>query len=63
MRRFATIAMAKGVESLLQEFNELKISCPTVDQLKHAFFDKNMDKNRYKGKISMIYMNDTAFQI
>uniref|UniRef100_A0AC34QAP8 Tyrosine-protein phosphatase domain-containing protein n=1 Tax=Panagrolaimus sp. JU765 TaxID=591449 RepID=A0AC34QAP8_9BILA len=48
MRRFATIVMAKGVESLLQEFNELKISCPTVDQLKHASFDRNMDKNRYK---------------
>uniref|UniRef100_A0A7E4UVT8 Protein-tyrosine phosphatase n=1 Tax=Panagrellus redivivus TaxID=6233 RepID=A0A7E4UVT8_PANRE len=48
MRRFATIVMAKGVESLLQEFNELKISCPGVDQLNHMSFDRNTDKNRYK---------------
>lgn len=44
--------MAKGVESLLQEFTDLKISCPTVDQLKHTSFDKNLDKNRYKGWFS-----------
>jgi hypothetical protein len=49
MRRFATICVAKGVEGLLQEFNELKISCPTAAQLNHASFDKYPEKNRYKG--------------
>ena len=44
--------MAKGVDSLLQEFNELKVTCPTVEQLKHTSFDRNLDKNRYKGLCS-----------
>lgn len=31
-----------------QEFNDLKVTCSTVDQLNHASFDKNPEKNRYK---------------
>lgn len=48
MRRFATMCLAKGVDALIQEFNDLKISCPTVAQLNHTTFDKYPDKNRYK---------------
>jgi protein tyrosine phosphatase len=55
MRRFATIIMAKGCDALLQEFNDLKISCPP-ESLKHSSFDKHADKNRYK---DIICVEDT----
>ncbi|KAI6205529.1 hypothetical protein M3Y94_00802400 [Aphelenchoides besseyi] len=48
MRRFATVCIAKGVDALVQEFNDLKVSCPTANQLNHATFDKHPEKNRYK---------------
>jgi len=41
------MCLAKGVEAVLQEFEDLKISCPTVEQLNHPTCDKNPSKNRY----------------
>uniref|UniRef100_A0A914XXL0 Uncharacterized protein n=1 Tax=Panagrolaimus superbus TaxID=310955 RepID=A0A914XXL0_9BILA len=59
MRRFSTIVMAKGVDALLQEFNDLKISCPP-ESLRHSSFDKNLDRNRYK---DIICVEDTRVQL
>ncbi|KAH7728246.1 Protein T27A3.5 [Aphelenchoides avenae] len=48
MRRFAMMCLAKGVESILQEFHDLKKACPTAKQVNCASFERHPAKNRYK---------------
>ncbi|TKR78005.1 hypothetical protein L596_018882 [Steinernema carpocapsae] len=48
MKRFAVMTMQKGIQAILQEYNDLKTCCSTPAQFKHDTFDKYQEKNRYK---------------
>uniref|UniRef100_A0A1I8AK35 Protein-tyrosine-phosphatase n=1 Tax=Steinernema glaseri TaxID=37863 RepID=A0A1I8AK35_9BILA len=52
MRRFVQATVHKGVQKVLQEYQELKI-CENSQKLKSDAFAKNADKNRYKDQICL----------
>lgn len=49
MKRFIQATIAKGITGILQEFIDIKATSIPPTQLKKEAFDKNPDKNRYKG--------------